>query len=136
MIGDCGHDLTGAQRRWCSADCQKTAARAARLRAHFDLTPADYDLILAVQGGVCAVCGKAPGDKFFPIDHDHRTKYVRGVICGFCNLRIVAKHTDPRLLRRAAEYLADPPARRALGRDVVAPGRPRKRRRPRRKKAA
>jgi hypothetical protein len=135
----CGNELTGKQRRWCSDTCSKDGARAARLRAIFDISPEDYDAILAEQGGVCAVCGREPTTVFFPVDHSHRTGLVRGVICSYCNLRVVAKHTDPHLLQRAADYLRDPPARRALGRDVVAPGRPKKKRKPRttrRKKAA
>ena len=135
----CGGELSGRQRAWCSEQCSKAGARTTRLGAVFALTPEDYDRILAEQDGKCAVCQKAMTEKFFPVDHSHRTGLVRGILCPYCNLRVVAKHTDPTLLQRAADYLADPPARRALGRDVVAPGRPKKKRKPRtsrRKKAA
>lgn len=132
----CGSALTGKQRRWCKTECQKAGARNLRLAAIFNLTPAEYADILEAQGGGCAVCGRKPGDVQLPVDHDHRSGFVRGILCTFCNLRVVAKHTDPKLLYRAAEYLENPPARRALGRDVVAPGRPKKKRRSRRKKAS
>jgi hypothetical protein len=132
----CGGPLTGQQRKWCSPECSKTSAREQRLAAIFNITPAEYDLILAEQGGGCAVCEKKPVGKFFPVDHDHRSSLLRGVLCAHCNLRVIGRHTDPHLLRRAADYLADPPARRALGRDVIAPGRPKRKRRSRRKKAA
>lgn len=130
----CGAPLAGRQKKWCSPDCQKEAARAARLAARFNLTLNEYDLIAEHQGGVCAVCGKPPkAGARLVVDHSHKTGLVRGLLCHYCNLRVIAKHTDPRLLWRAAEYLAYPPAPEALGRDVVAPGRPRKRARKKRK---
>ena len=130
----CGTELTGRQRKWCSEQCQKDGARADRLAKIFDLTPQEYKKILDEQGGGCAVCERPPERIALAVDHDHHTKWVRGILCTTCNLRVIARHRDPRILQRAADYLADPPARRALGRDVVAPGRPPKKRKPRRRK--
>lgn len=104
------------------------------MAARFNITTDEYDLILTEQGGKCAVCDRgATGGRRFAVDHDHSTGLVRGVICTHCNLRVIGKHRDPDLFRRAYEYLQHPPARRALGRDVIAPGRPSKKRRRRRK---
>jgi hypothetical protein len=52
--------------------------------------------LLEAQGGVCAICQKAPKTGRFNIDHFHaprwkrlppaeRRKHVRGLLCWFCN---------------------------------------------------
>ena len=136
--GSCGRELTGRRRRWCSEFCQKAGARAARLAQVFNITPEEYDRILEFQGGVCAICGRPPKPgKRLAVDHDHRTQFVRGLLCFLCNKRVLGARTAE-ILVKTAEYVTNPPARQALGRDVVAPGRPpRKRgRRRARKKAA
>jgi hypothetical protein len=38
----------------------------------------ELDHLLAEQGGVCAICGE---DNPEHVDHDHRTGYIRGVLC-------------------------------------------------------
>jgi len=135
ICAGCGTPLTGKRRKWCSDTCQKEAARAARLRTIFNITPDEYDLILEYQGGVCAICKRPPKPgKRLAVDHDHQTGYVRGLLCYPCNKRVLGARTAAVLIATAA-YVSNPPAREALGRDVVAPGRPKKRRN-RRKKAA
>ena len=136
--GNCGRELIGRQRRWCSEFCQKAGARAQRLATVFNITPEEYDRILEFQGGVCALCKKPPKEgKRLAVDHDHESGAVRGLLDFTCNKRVVGSRSAATILRMA-EYVTNPPARQALGRDVVAPGRPpRKRgRRRARKKAA
>lgn len=72
--------------------------RAMNLRK-FNLTPEEYDAMLAAQGGVCAACGQAeetaPGGRVnsLSIDHDHICcpgqrscgKCIRGLLCNRCN---------------------------------------------------
>ena len=130
----CGNVLAGQRRRWCSADCQRDGARATRLAAVFNLTPAEYDAILAEQGGGCGICRRPPRPgKRHAVDHDHTSGFVRGLLCFMCNKRVLGARSADVLIRTAA-YVTDPPARRALGRDVIAPGRPPKKRRPRGRK--
>jgi hypothetical protein len=70
-----------------------------------------YDALLAIQGGVCALCGNPPkeGGRRLNIDHDHKTLELRGLCCFRCN-RALPEHVDAAWLRRAAEYLENPPA--------------------------
>jgi hypothetical protein len=136
----CQKELVGRQRKWCSETCSKDGARAVRLASIFNLTPDEYDQILAYQGGVCAICGKPPkAGKRLAVDHDHQTGYVRGLLDFMCNKRVLGARSADVLVKTAA-YVTNPPAREALGRDVVAPGRPKKKRttkrKPRRRKAA
>jgi len=130
----CDNELVGRQRKWCSEQCSKDGARAVRLATIFNLTPDEYDTILEHQGGVCAICSRPPKPgKRLAVDHDHKTGYVRGLLCFMCNKRVLGARSADVLVKTAA-YVTDPPALRALGRNVVANGRPPKKRNRRRKR--
>lgn len=125
---NCGVALSGRQKKWATPECQKKEARRAHLWKCFEVTPEDYDTIVAYQGGGCGICGKPPKPgKSLAIDHDHQTGYVRGALCFFCNRRILGARTAEILVKTAA-YVTHPPALYALGRNVIAPGRPKKKR--------
>ncbi len=79
--------------------------RDAYLKRTFGITQADYDDLLARQGGGCAICGKQPGKISLHVDHDHETGVVRGLLCVGCNNALGQFHDEPRLLLRAAEYV-------------------------------
>lgn len=87
----------------------KTAANAHRyVLKQKGLTPEQYEAMLAAQGGGCAICGaKEPrrGAKFFPLDHDHETNAVRGLLCSNCNLGLGNFGDDPAKLMAAVDYL-------------------------------
>jgi hypothetical protein len=130
----CGNELVGRQRKWCSEQCSKDGARAARLAQVFNLTPEEYDQILEYQGGVCAICGS----HLSPVSDSLSTTttstgFVRGLLCFLCNKRVLGARSAEVLVKTAA-YVTDPPARKALGRDVVANGRPKKKRPTRKRK--
>lgn len=63
-------------------------ARERHLRYVYGITTADYDRMLAEQGGCCAICGTAEvgaARRYFHVDHDHTTGRVRGLLCVKCN---------------------------------------------------
>jgi len=49
--------------------------------------------MLKAQGGGCAMCGKPPKNRRLHIDHDHKTKIIRGLLCYYCNRQLVGRHT-------------------------------------------
>lgn len=53
-------------------------------------TPSDFDNCFNVQGRRCACCGSASprGNNDWCVDHDHKTRLIRGIICGLCNTGI------------------------------------------------
>jgi Recombination endonuclease VII len=73
-----------------------------------DVTFAQFDALLAAQGGVCKICEDTdPGDRDWQIDHDYETGRIRGILCTECSLLVAgadggdfAEH-----LIRAGEYL-------------------------------
>lgn len=89
---------------------QETAADY-RLRKTYGITLAEYDRVLAYQGGACAICKRvpAPGKPRLAVDHDHRTGLLRGLLCWLCNRAIGKFHDDTQRLVNAAEYVTNPP---------------------------
>jgi hypothetical protein len=77
------------------------------------LTEEDYALLLEWQGGVCAICRRAPrpGARLLAVDHHHKSGEVRGLLCSACNVWIGLVGEDSEWLRNAAEYLEWPPSR-------------------------
>ena len=80
--------------------------RNVQLKHSYGLTLDQYNALLAKQGGVCAICRCQPSVQRKPlaVDHDHRTGAVRGILCGKCNVRLVALD-DHEWLATAHEYL-------------------------------
>lgn len=69
---------------------------------------ADFDRMLAEQGGRCAICGtEEPGSRQWNVDHCHETGRVRGLLCTACNTGIGHLRDDPGILLSAMTYLND-----------------------------
>ena len=63
--------------------------RKAHLQRTYGITPEEYDEMLLLQDGKCAICPKEEaGGKHnvFCVDHDHRTGKVRQLLCKNCNI--------------------------------------------------
>ncbi len=81
--------------------------RWTRIKRVYGLTKQDYYTILSAQDNKCPVCSKKYCENKFVVDHLH-CKYpmpIRGIICRYCNHRVVGRHKDPELLRSAANYI-------------------------------
>jgi Recombination endonuclease VII len=71
------------------------------MKKKFGLSLEEADKLLATN--CCGICGTTnPGKREWQIDHNHRTKTVRGILCAECNLGIGKFKDDPVLLRSAA----------------------------------
>lgn len=73
-------------------------------RSRTGITEAEYDRLLAVQGGGCAICGNPPKTRRLHVDHDHKTGAVRGLLCFRCN-RALPNYVGADWLRLAIDYL-------------------------------
>ncbi len=74
----------------------------------YGITEKQYLLMLKKQGDRCALC-KRPASQFkrnLDVDHNHITGHIRGILCNFCNHRIM-KHfnDDKKLYRKIVRYL-------------------------------
>lgn len=85
----------------------KKYQRDYNLEKLYGITQAEYEALLARQNGGCAVCGEFIPHRgpHMPIDHDHETGLVRGIVCNKHNRGIGLFNDNPDLLRSAAEYL-------------------------------
>jgi len=103
---------------FCSRLCKERQhvesgrVRETYLMRKYGITHADYERMLADQGGGCALCGVKPGEltsgrfrRYLHVDHDAVTGQIRGLLCPDHNLLIGRWKHDPALLRRAADYL-------------------------------
>jgi hypothetical protein len=81
----------------------------------YGLTAEGWLALLAGQGWKCAVCLKARPPRW-NTDHDHvprwahlppeqRVRYVRGVLCSYCNFRRVNSRMPAAEAERIAAYL-------------------------------
>ena len=54
-----------------------------------------------------AICEKHQDDlkKRMAVDHNHITGEIRGLLCDYCNHRLVGRHRDGQLLRKIADYV-------------------------------
>lgn len=94
-----------------------------RLQREYGISFLEYDVVLAFQHGVCAICGKAPTMNRLHVDHCHTGGLIRGLLCMRCN-RAIAKFEDKAdLMLAGAAYIQDPPFTKALGKKYyTAPG--------------
>lgn len=86
----------------------------ARRKSHlskFRLTEQDYEDMLFKQDGRCALCRRPETLRMrgklrrLAVDHCHKSGKVRGLLCCDCNQGIGKLRDDPKLLRKAADYI-------------------------------
>ena len=103
-------------------------AHARRLADIYDITPDEYRAVYLVQKGCCPICLRATGKtKNLSVDHEHDKPgcqhppekacflCIRGLLCDTCNHILIGRY-DEAALRRAINYLRNPPARAVLAR--------------------
>lgn len=73
-------------------------------RARYGVTSTDYQWMLDKQQGLCAICRRS-STKQLAVDHDHRTKKVRGLLCNSCNRALGLLKDDVDVIVAAATYL-------------------------------
>ena len=80
--------------------------RACLLKSRYGITLTQYNELFLKQNGVCAICKKACSTgKRLAVDHDHKTRRIRGLLCRQCNRGIGHFEDEPALLKIAAEYV-------------------------------
>ena len=94
----------------CKA-CVSMAAHERRLETTYGIPAEEYNRILEIQGGRCAICRSVPRTIRLAVDHDHKTGAVRGLLCKRCNHDLLGGgHDSVELLWTAIKYLLAPPA--------------------------
>lgn len=69
----------------------------------YNLSKEQYEELLTLQKGVCAICNTPPPEgKLLLVDHDHETEQVRGLLCNSCNGKL---SYNLEWLERAVSYI-------------------------------
>ena len=86
---------------------QQEKERDRHLRRTFGITSDEYDQMLHLQGGKCAICHttECKSGVAFAVDHCHTTGQIRGLLCRDCNTSLGKFNDDIRILRQAVRYL-------------------------------
>ena len=92
-----------------ATDPEFRAAKAASksksgLKRKYGMSLEEYAARLADQRGVCVICLKA-SQKRLRVDHDHKTKKLRNLLCDPCNLGLGQFGDDSAALRRGGDYV-------------------------------
>lgn len=85
-------------------------SREYSLKRLYGITLEQYNKLLSKQHHKCGVC-KRPAADFktnLCVDHDHTTGHIRGLLCTFCNRRVIGRHKEAGLFLNAYEYLKGP----------------------------
>ena len=91
--------------------CRSAKSHAASIKRTFGMEGEQYDALLQMQGGGCAVCGARPKSKRLAVDHDHATGAVRGLLCSRHNHDALGALCDSLAMVTALwHYLNTPPA--------------------------
>jgi hypothetical protein len=78
------------------------------LSARYGINIDQYETMLTAQNGRCAICKTKDHNgvgKYFHVDHCHKTKKIRGLLCGRCNVMIGMAQDNADRLIAAAAYL-------------------------------
>jgi len=99
-----------AKQRWLENNMHKRPEinRNSRLRREYGISPEDYHQMIEDQNGRCAICKRLfTNDKAMSphVDHDHSTKWVRGLLCNTCNTAIGMFREDPYVMAAAIDYI-------------------------------
>ena len=100
------------QREWRNNNRDK--CESSRLKYRFGITLDQYYQLLLSQDNACAICktkenSSSRGHKFH-VDHCHTTSKVRGLLCNNCNVSLGGFKDSVDVLKKAIDYLTDPPA--------------------------
>lgn len=85
--------------------CHNLKRRENKLVQVYGITVEQYDELFRRQNGKCAICSRPPKTRRLHVDHCHRTKIVRGLLCYNCNYGLSWFKDNPQFLLKASKYL-------------------------------
>lgn len=80
--------------------------RSNQLKRLYGLSLEAFDAILTAQSGLCKLCSCNLTKPV--VEHDHKTKVVRGLVCQRCNIAIGHFENYSHMFRAIATYLEVP----------------------------
>ena len=77
-----------------------------QIKKKYGLSLEQFNEMLAIQAGCCAICRDSFGEETPRVDHDHKTGMVRGLLCHPCNVAIGLFKESVPSLANAITYLS------------------------------
>lgn len=106
-------EILAARRRYRKTKGYVKVRRARELMQKYGISLGEYEKLLKKQKRRCAICRRKKPygrwGRFFVVDHCHRKKRVRGLLCNSCNRALGYLGDSVKLFLRAAKYLRRSP---------------------------
>lgn len=84
----------------------KDVDRERHLKRKYGISNNDYEKMIILQNGKCAICGNLPTPNTkLHVDHDHQTGKIRKLLCKNCNNALGYAREDISILDRMIDYL-------------------------------
>ena len=83
-------------------ECQKEYIKFWNIKNKYNLTSEQYYELFKIQNNKCLICKKKA---ILVVDHDHKTRKIRGLLCRECNLGIGLLKDNITILKTAIKYL-------------------------------
>jgi len=83
---------------------KELAERARALEKNYDMSMDEYQYLIDLQSGICAIC-HTHSSRALQVDHNHSDGTIRGLLCGNCNKALGLVHDEPSILRAMVLYL-------------------------------
>ena len=98
--------LAAKQKAW--RDGNKKHVSQTKRKYKFGIDAQAQEKLLSSQNHCCAICKihESKCRRILAIDHDHRTKKIRGLLCDNCNRCLGLLKDNLQVLKSAVEYLA------------------------------
>lgn len=105
-----------ARKKWAIDNPERAhlSQRERNLKHRFSVDLKWYEKQFEKQNYSCAICksktNKTAGDREFwnfSVDHCHNSGKVRGILCNNCNRALGLFQDNPKLIRKAAEYVEE-----------------------------
>ena len=92
---------------WCCKSCRISPRRKCDIYRKYSLSPRQYEKLFEKHKGCCAICGRCQSElkRTLCIDHDHKTREIRGLLCPACNRGVGYFQDSSELLNKAIQYL-------------------------------
>lgn len=97
--------LLAASARYNLTEHGKLTAWTRYLQKAYSIDSTTYLQLLDAQDGRCAICKTNPDSRRLHVDHHHKSKKIRGLLCGKCNQAIGLLNEDLKLFDAAKKYL-------------------------------
>lgn len=95
-------------KNWFAQNSHKLfmAGRKSHLKHQYGITVEQYEELMIIQKGRCAICQQlCPTGNSLSVDHHHDSGKVRGLLCRNCNSALGYSKENLAILQRMIDYL-------------------------------